>query len=100
MMDRGLSTGTANESDGLRARTAPPQSNAANSGALATAGELDSKDKAGKDLKTFGRTPDGTGRWLISLGAQSWSLVHCASGVPGGLHPPMRFPPGSDSRNH
>ena len=73
MMDRGLSTGTANESDGLRARAAPPQSNAANSGALATAGELDSKDKVGTDLKTFGRTPNGTGRWLIPLCADSWS---------------------------
>lgn len=64
-MDRGLSTGTNSEPNGLRERNvaAQPSSTIVDApDALAASGEVDIKDESGKELKTFGRTPDGTGR--------------------------------------
>ena len=62
-MDRGLSTGTHLGDDGLRERNPTSQSQSPlGTGALTAAGEVEAKDSANKDKKTFGRTPDGTGR--------------------------------------
>ncbi|RMJ27540.1 hypothetical protein PHISP_01597 [Aspergillus sp. HF37] len=61
-MDRGLSTGSGPHSDsnGLRERNATAQPASAVSGeTLAAAGEADASDKA-KEVKTIGRTLDGT----------------------------------------
>ncbi|OJJ37517.1 hypothetical protein ASPWEDRAFT_26893 [Aspergillus wentii DTO 134E9] len=55
-MDRGLSTGTHRENDGLRERIPTSVSPEA----LAATGEVEVTDKEGNELKTFGRTPDGT----------------------------------------
>lgn len=63
-MDRGLSTGSHLDTNGLRERnvssqpgsTGPPD-------ALAASGEVETKDKKpGKEMKTFGKTPDGTSK--------------------------------------
>ncbi|PYH43985.1 phosphatidylethanolamine N-methyltransferase [Aspergillus saccharolyticus JOP 1030-1] len=61
-MDRGLSTGSTLGEDRLRERTnLASQSEAiANSQALTATGEVEAKDDAQKDKKTFGRTPGGT----------------------------------------
>ncbi|PWY89004.1 phosphatidylethanolamine methyltransferase [Aspergillus heteromorphus CBS 117.55] len=60
-MDRGLSTGTHFGDDGLRERNPPSQSESIlSSEALTAAGEVEAKDSANNDKKTFGRTPDGT----------------------------------------
>ncbi|KAL4878895.1 phospholipid methyltransferase-domain-containing protein [Aspergillus karnatakaensis] len=57
-MDRGLSTGTHHESDGLRERTVTSQGDlTVNTEQSTVTAESNGKDKAGK---TFGRTPDGT----------------------------------------
>lgn len=60
-MDQGRSTG-ALQPEGLRERIQRPDSTAGRE-ALNAHGEADIKDAAGKDKKTFGRTPDGTGRF-------------------------------------
>ncbi|EAW14456.1 phosphatidylethanolamine N-methyltransferase [Aspergillus clavatus NRRL 1] len=60
-MDRGLSTGTHQEDDGLRERIVASQSGAAlTPEALTATGEGLLKDKTGKEMKTYGRTPGGT----------------------------------------
>ncbi|RAH49810.1 phosphatidylethanolamine N-methyltransferase [Aspergillus brunneoviolaceus CBS 621.78] len=61
-MDRGLSTGSNLGETGLRERTTmASQSNSiANAEALSATGEVEAKDDAQKDKKTFGRTPGGT----------------------------------------
>lgn len=63
-MDRGLSTGAHLEPNGLRERnvSSHPNSNSTVDApdALAATGEVDVKEKSGKEMKTFGRTPDGT----------------------------------------
>lgn len=58
-MDRGLSTGTQNESEGLRERNVASQSaSTLTPDALTATGDVEPKDK---ESKTYGRTPDGTG---------------------------------------
>jgi len=58
-MDRGLSTGTHQEHDGLRERNVTSQTNpAATTEALTATGDAEPKGKTGK---AFGRTPGGTG---------------------------------------
>lgn len=69
-MDRGLSTGTHQQHDGLRERNAASQqpsttATTTSPEALAAAGELEPQDKPGGDGKAFGRTPDGTGTFLV-----------------------------------
>ncbi|KAE8140619.1 Phosphatidylethanolamine N-methyltransferase [Aspergillus pseudotamarii] len=60
-MDRGLSTSTRIDDEGLRERHVASQSTSTLSPeALTATGDVELKDKAGKDCKTFGRTPDGT----------------------------------------
>lgn len=66
IMDQGLSTG-AQQPDGLRERNVPRPNSTGAGDALTATGELEAKDEAGKDKKTFGRTPDGTGRCLLSV---------------------------------
>ncbi|BCR90520.1 phosphatidylethanolamine N-methyltransferase [Aspergillus chevalieri] len=57
-MDRGLSTGTHQEHDGLRERNVTSQTNpAATTEALTATGDAEPKGKTGK---AFGRTPGGT----------------------------------------
>ncbi|GES60110.1 phosphatidylethanolamine N-methyltransferase [Aspergillus terreus] len=59
-MDRGLSTGTHNDNEGLRERPVASQSASTLSPeALTATGDIEPKD-TGKELKTYGRTPDGT----------------------------------------
>jgi phosphatidylethanolamine N-methyltransferase len=58
-MDQGLSTGTQQTHDGLRERVSRPDSTGRD--ALMASGEVEFVDKFGHELKTFGRTPDGTG---------------------------------------
>jgi hypothetical protein len=60
-MDQGLSTGAHQDIDGLRERNVRTDSTVGRE-ALTAAGEMEAKDKDGKHLKTFGRTPDGTGK--------------------------------------
>lgn len=60
-MDQGLSTGAHQFSDGLRERTGRADSTVSRE-ALTATGEVEVKDKDGNALKTFGRTPDGTGK--------------------------------------
>ncbi|KAJ5811619.1 hypothetical protein N7474_007920 [Penicillium riverlandense] len=57
-MDHGLSTGTQQTHDGLRERVSRPDSTGRD--ALVSSGEVEFTDKFGQELKTFGRTPDGT----------------------------------------
>lgn len=58
-MDRGLSTGTHQDHDGLRERNVTSQANTAATTEASTATrEVEPKEKAGK---AFGRTPGGTG---------------------------------------
>ncbi|KAJ5610967.1 hypothetical protein N7510_007686 [Penicillium lagena] len=57
-MDHGLSTGTQQTHDGLRERVSRPDSTGRD--ALRASGEVEFIDKNGQELKTFGRTPDGT----------------------------------------
>lgn len=58
-MDRGLSTGTHQEHDGLRERNVISQANSATTTeALTATGEAEPKENTGK---AFGRTPGGTG---------------------------------------
>lgn len=66
-MDRGLSTGThIGDDDGLRERFQSSQSDSSlGAGALTAAGEVEAKDGTSQNKKTFGRTPDGTGRHSI-----------------------------------
>lgn len=59
-MDQGRSTG-ALQPEGLRERIQRPDSTGGRD-ALTAHGEAEIKDAAGKDKKTFGRTPDGTGK--------------------------------------
>lgn len=59
IMDQGRSTG-ALQPEGLRERIQRPNSTGGRD-ALNAHGEAEIKDAAGKDKKTFGRTPDGTG---------------------------------------
>lgn len=64
-MDRGLSTGTHNDNEGLRERPVASQSASTLSPeALTATGDVEPKD-TGKELKTYGRTPDGTGKSLL-----------------------------------
>lgn len=63
-MDQGLSTGAHQETDGLRERNVRTDSTVGRE-ALTAVGEMDLKDKDGHDSKTFGRTPDGTGKLLV-----------------------------------
>lgn len=60
-MDQGRSTG-AQQPDGLRERILSRSDSTGSRDALTATGEIEIKDEAGKDKKTFGRTPDGTGR--------------------------------------
>ncbi|CAL5873338.1 uncharacterized protein PFLUO_LOCUS7609 [Penicillium psychrofluorescens] len=57
-MDHGLSTGAQQTHDGLRERVSRPDSTRRD--ALMASGEVEFNDKSGQELKTFGRTPDGT----------------------------------------
>lgn len=59
-MDQGHSTGTL-QPDGLRERIASRLDSTGGRDALTSHAELEIKDAEGKDKKTFGRTPDGTG---------------------------------------
>lgn len=59
-MDQGRSTG-AQQPDGLRERIVSRSDSTGSRDALIATGEGGIKDEAGKDKKTFGRTPDGTG---------------------------------------
>jgi phosphatidylethanolamine N-methyltransferase len=59
-MDQGRSTG-ALQPDGLRERNVSRLDSTGGRDALASHAELEIKDADGKDKKTFGRTPDGTG---------------------------------------
>lgn len=59
-MEQGLSTG-AQQPDGLRERFVSHSNSTEGRDALTAHGEAEVKDEAGKDKKTFGRTPDGTG---------------------------------------
>jgi phosphatidylethanolamine N-methyltransferase len=62
-MDRGLSTSTQIDDEGLRERNVASQSASTLSPeALTATGDVEFKDKANNDSKTFGRTPDGTGK--------------------------------------
>lgn len=65
-MDQGRSTG-AQQPEGLRERNVPRPDSTGGRDALTATGELEAKDEAGKDKKTFGRTPDGTGRCSVQL---------------------------------
>lgn len=66
-MDRGLSTSTRIDDEGLRERNVTSQSTSTLSPeALTATGDVELKDKTGKDCKTFGRTPDGTGTCFSS----------------------------------
>lgn len=68
-MDQGLSTGAHQDIDGLRERNTRVDSTVGRE-ALTAMGEVEIKDKEGKDgkeLKTFGRTPDGTGKPVSEL---------------------------------
>lgn len=62
-MDDRHSTSTYRADDGLRERNVASQQAALNAGraVLANMAEGEVKDEEGKDKKTFGRTPDGTG---------------------------------------
>ena len=60
-MDQGLSTGAHQNTDGLRERNLRADSTVGRE-ALTATGEVEVKDKDGNELKTFGRTPDGTGK--------------------------------------
>jgi|tagenome__1003787_1003787.scaffolds.fasta_scaffold16736903_1 hypothetical protein len=71
-MDQGLSTGAHQDIDGLRERNVRADSTVGRE-ALTATGEAEAKDKAGNELKTFGRTPDGTGKPLM-LEICSWRL--------------------------
>jgi phosphatidylethanolamine N-methyltransferase len=62
-MDHGLSTGAQQTHDGLRERVSRLDSTGRD--ALVASGEAEFNDKSGKELKTFGRTPDGTGMALF-----------------------------------
>ena len=62
IMDQGRSTG-AQQPDGLRERIVSPSDSTPGPDTLAAHGEAEIKDGDGKDKKTFGRTPDGTGRF-------------------------------------
>lgn len=64
-MDGSLSTGAQREADGLRERhVASQRVEAAGKAALTAKAEA---EEVGKDVKkkTFGRTPDGTGEYLV-----------------------------------
>lgn len=60
-MDQGRSTG-AQQPDGLRERIVSHSDSTGSRDALTATGEVEIKDEASKDKKTFGRTPDGTSR--------------------------------------
>lgn len=64
-MEQGRSTG-ALQPEGLRERIQRPDSTGGRD-ALTATGEAEIKDAAGKDKKTFGRTPDGTGKANLLL---------------------------------
>lgn len=74
IMDQGRSTG-AQQPDGLRERNVPRPNSTGAGDALTATGELEAKDEAGKDKKTFGRTPDGTGRCLLSFLVEYYQLL-------------------------
>jgi phosphatidylethanolamine N-methyltransferase len=61
-MDQGLSTGAHQDIDGLRERNLRVDSTVGRE-ALTAAAEVEIKD--GKKQKTFGRTPDGTGKLIM-----------------------------------
>jgi phosphatidylethanolamine N-methyltransferase len=63
-MDQGLSTGAHQDTDGLRERNTRVDSTVGRE-ALTAVGEGEIKDKDGKASKTFGRTPDGTGKLAV-----------------------------------
>ncbi|KAJ5102075.1 hypothetical protein NUU61_004297 [Penicillium alfredii] len=58
-MDQGLSTGAHQSTDGLRERNVTRPDSTTGRDALTATGEAEVWDK-GKEMKTFGRTPDGT----------------------------------------
>lgn len=64
-MDQGRSTG-AQQSDGLRERIVSRSDSTGSRDALTATAEFEVEDEAGKEKKTFGRTPDGTG-WFPAL---------------------------------
>lgn len=75
-MDRGLSTGTQAGDEGLRERNVPSQSPPKlTTEALTATGDIKPKDQPGQDLKTFGRTPDGTGRSCVWLDCTPINLL-------------------------
>ncbi|OJJ51183.1 hypothetical protein ASPZODRAFT_127210 [Penicilliopsis zonata CBS 506.65] len=73
-MDQGASTGAHRNDEGLRERVIDSSSvdDLAGRKALAAAAELEVKDKHGRDRKTYGRTPDGTGKTGLIL---NWTLI-------------------------
>ena len=72
-MDQGLSTGTHQESGGLRERNLRTDSTVGRE-ALTAVGEVEIKDKDGKASKTFGRTPDGTGKLAVYMFATEFRI--------------------------
>lgn len=64
-MDQGRSTG-AQQPEGLRERIVSHSDSTGSRDALTATGEVEIKEETGKDKKTFGRTPDGTGRWHLN----------------------------------
>ena len=70
-MDQGLSTGAHQRTDGLRERNVRADSTVSRE-ALTATGEIEAKDKEGNELKTFGRTPDGTGKTKGAFGTACW----------------------------
>lgn len=66
IMDQGHSTG-AQQPDGLRERIVSYPDSTGGRDALTATGEVEIKDDAGKDKKTFGRTPDGTGKLVFVM---------------------------------
>jgi hypothetical protein len=66
IMDQGRSTG-AQQPKGLRERNVQRPNSTGGRDALTATGELEAKNESGKDKKTFGRTPDGTGRCSVQL---------------------------------
>lgn len=66
-MDDSQSTSTHRADDGLRERNVASQQAALNAGqaALTSLAEGEVNDKEGKEKKTFGRTPDGTGEYYL-----------------------------------
>lgn len=67
-MEAGISSGTHRDDHGLRKRNGPLMTDpAVVPSALAATGEVEATDKHGKAMKTFGRTPDGTGEYISFL---------------------------------